>query len=270
MPYYIKGGVLQWHIPFLLKVGFIMGYADIASRYVGIKEGTTGHHAIIDYYNRNIRPLPRNYRVRYTDAWCATFASVILKMGGAVNAPYECSVPRMWALAMTHGQIVKEPAINDLIIYDWGNNGSLDHVGIIAGVTRNTLKVIEGNYSNSVGIRNIKRSSNEIEGFIRVPTAVSQPVTTGDNMDKVVTDVLNGKYGNMPYRKINLERAGYNYSEVQNAVNARLNGSTNLDKVVSDVLKGRYGNGQQRKNNLEKAGYNYDEVQKAVNKKLGV
>lgn len=46
--------------------------------------------------------------------------------------------------------------------------------------------------------------------------------SSSSSLDKVVDDVLAGKYGNGDTRKKKLEAAGYNYSQVQAAVNARL------------------------------------------------
>ncbi len=39
--------------------------------WVGRKEANGTHKEIIDIYNAH-RPLARGYKVRYTDAWCAT------------------------------------------------------------------------------------------------------------------------------------------------------------------------------------------------------
>lgn len=49
--------------------------------------------------------------------------------------------------------------------------------------------------------------------------------TVGNSKDikTVAQEVIAGKWGNGPERKINLENAGYNYTEVQNAVNQILN-----------------------------------------------
>ena len=45
-------------------------------------------------------------------------------------------------------------------------------------------------------------------------------------IDEVAQDVIIGKYGNQPERKINLERDGYNYTEVQGIVNEILSDSS--------------------------------------------
>lgn len=202
-----------------------MNYIECANKYIGTVEGSVNHHAIIDYYNNNIKPLPRGYKVKYTDAWCATFASVIMKMCGAYNAPYECSVIQMYKKAKSHGQIINNPVAGDFVIYDWKNNGTLDHVGIIESVSGNTLKVVEGNYNHAVKTRQVSKKSSEIECFFRVPCAESVNINTNnDNIDKVVNDVIKGKYGNGNLRKQRLSALGYNYAEIQKLVNAKLRG----------------------------------------------
>lgn len=57
---------------------------------------------------------------------------------------------------------------------------------------------------------------------ILLGTSGSSSSSSSSNLNKVVDDVLAGKYGNGDTRRKNLEAAGYNYSEVQAAVNARL------------------------------------------------
>lgn len=79
-----------------------------------------------------------------------------------------------------------------------------------------------------------------------------------------------GDWGNNPERKEALEKAGYNYQEVQDAVNALVNGSTptaskSVQDVAKEVINGDWGNNPDRQKKLEAAGYNYQEVQNAVN-----
>ena len=42
----------------------------------GRREADGSHREIIDIYNR-ITPLPRGYKLQYTDAWCAGFVSAV-------------------------------------------------------------------------------------------------------------------------------------------------------------------------------------------------
>lgn len=193
-----------------------MNYKDFALQFVGVKQGSTKHKQIIDGYNNGVKPLPRSYRVTYTDSWCATFVSYVLLSCGAINAPYECSCYYMNKKATENKQIVKTPKVNDLVIYDWNNNGTLDHVGIITNINGDALTVVEGNKSKQVGIRTISKKSNEIHSYIRVPQ------TTTTNLTQIAKDVIKGKYGNGEERKNKLESMGYNYKEIQTKVNELL------------------------------------------------
>lgn len=202
-----------------------MNYIECAKQYIGTVTGSNVHHAIIDYYNNNIRPLPRGYRVKYSDSWCATFVSVIMKMCGGINPPFECSVQKMYNNAKQRGYLVSVPVAGDFIVYNWNGDNWLDHVGIIESVSGNNYRVIEGNYNNAVRTRQIAKTSKNIAGFFRVPVAESVSIQTNtSNIDRIVNDVIRGKYGNGKQRKINIEKAGYNYAEIQKLVNAKLKG----------------------------------------------
>lgn len=57
----------------------------------------------------------------------------------------------------------------------------------------------------------------EVNKKLGVSTSTKKTVT-----NQVVQDVINGKYGNGTARKKALEKAGYDYDEVQAAVNKAL------------------------------------------------
>ena len=102
-------------------------------------------------------------------------------------------------------------------------------------------------------------------------TPVSTPDLPKKSIDEIAKEVINGKWGNGEDRKNRLEKAGYNYSEVQSTVNNKLsgNGTTpskkSVDEIAKEVIQGKWGNGAERKNRLVQAGYDYSEVQKKVN-----
>ena len=149
-------------------------FSQFALDFVGVKEGSKQHKQIVDGYNI-IKPLPRGYRVTYNDSWCATFVSYVMLMCNAINPPLECSCYYMNKLATKNKQVVKTPKVDDIIMYDWGNNGTLDHVGIIYKIVGNTLYVVEGNKNRQVGTRTIDKSNKEIECFIRVKRENATP-----------------------------------------------------------------------------------------------
>lgn len=95
-------------------------------------------------------------------------------------------------------------------------------------------------------------------------------VTPKKSVQEVAKEVYAGEWGNNPERKEALEKAGYDYQEVQDAVNELVNGSTptpskSVQDVAKEVINGQWGNNPDRQKKLEAAGYNYQEVQNAVN-----
>lgn len=59
------------------------------------------------------------------------------------------------------------PKIGDIVFYDWNVDKSLDHVGVIDTVIGDNIKVIEGNKSDSVSIRQIEYTSGFITKVLR-------------------------------------------------------------------------------------------------------
>lgn len=141
-----------------------MSMSSIASKYIGVVENSSKHHKIIDTYNK-IVPLPRGYKMTYRDSWCAAFVSVIMKKAKVENAPFECSANNMLIKCRKTKRFTKTPKVNDIVFYSWRCNGYCGHVGIISKIDDDVLTVIEGNKSNRVGVRTIKKSSQFIIGY---------------------------------------------------------------------------------------------------------
>lgn len=148
---------------------------QMAQQYAGCKEADGSHKKIIDGYNAH-KPLARGYTVKYTDAWCATFVSfVAIKCGLTDIMPTECGCGAMIELYKGKDRWQENdayrPSPADVIMYDWqdsgvgDNTGYPDHVGIVVSVSGDTIKVIEGNISDSVGYRNIKVNGKNIRGY---------------------------------------------------------------------------------------------------------
>lgn len=148
---------------------------ETAKNYLGCKESDGSHKKIIDLYNSQ-KPLPVGYKVTYSDAWCATFVSAVaVKLGLTDIILPECSCSRMVALYQRAGRWTENDAYvpnpGDIIMYDWQDNGigdntgAPDHVGIVIGVTGNTISVIEGNKNDSVATRSVKVDGRYIRGY---------------------------------------------------------------------------------------------------------
>ena len=163
-----------------------------ARSWIGCKESDGSHKQIIDVYNAD-KPLPRGYKVSYTDAWCATFVTACaIKCGVTDIIPKECSCNKMIELFKGLGCWVENdahlPSPGDLIFYDWDdkgtgdNKGQSDHVGIVESVSGNNVTVIEGNYNDACKRRVLTVNGKYIRGYgvpkyDEVPTPVVAKVS---------------------------------------------------------------------------------------------
>lgn len=147
----------------------------IMEDWVGLKESNGSFKPIIDLYNSH-KPLARGYKMKYTDHWCATTVSAaFIKAGLTDIAPTECSCAKMIELYKGLGRWEEKdshtPAIGDIIMYDWeddgkGDNiGHPDHVGIVSKISGKNITVIEGNKNNAVGKRTLKLNGLYIRGY---------------------------------------------------------------------------------------------------------
>ena len=148
---------------------------DQAKAWLGKKESNGSHKVIIDTYNAH-KPLARGYKVKYTDAWCATFVSAVaIKLGYTSIIPTECGCEPMIDLFKKIGEWVESdsytPKAGDIIFYDWEDSGSgdnkgySDHVGIVEKVSGSTITVIEGNKNNAVERRTLQVNGKYIRGY---------------------------------------------------------------------------------------------------------
>lgn len=185
-----KGGNAMTEAEVRQKVlGFMQGW-------VGLKRADRSHAPIIDTYNGH-KPLPRGYKVTYSDAYCATTVSAAaIKAGFTDIMPVECSCANLISEAQKRGiwqesdAYVPKPA--DEILYDWDdganyaatdNKGHPEHVGMVEKVAGNDITVIEGNMNGGVvGRRTIKVNGRYIRGYITPnyaskATAASKPAS---------------------------------------------------------------------------------------------
>ena len=160
-----------------------------AKEWIGKNEADGSHKEIIDIYNSS-KPLARNYRVKYTDSWCAvTVSSIAIKLGYTDIIPTECSCQKMIELFAKIGCWVENeasvtPEAGWILFYDWEDNGVgdntgwADHVGVVEKVANGKITVIEGNYKNSVKRRSIDVNGKYIRGYGRPAYDVEPKKTT--------------------------------------------------------------------------------------------
>lgn len=178
-----------------------------ARAWLGNKEGSAGHKAIIDLYNSH-KPLARGYKVKYTDAWCATFVSAVsIKLGYTDIIPTECSCIKMIEKFKALGAWIEDesvtPDLGWIPFYDWNDNGkgnntgSPDHVGIVVKVENGNIHVAEGNYGgsnangiDSVGIRVIPINARYLRGY-GVPKYDAETAPKKEEKELTKADVIN-------------------------------------------------------------------------------
>ena len=135
---------------------------------------------------------------------------------------------RGWKVDKTKGQP------GDIIFLN-----SNKHVGLIQKVEDGKYITIEGNKSNKVAQGSYKVTSSTVYGICRPAwseidnvsaPAPSQPAPAPAPFGytaaeiAVAKDVIKGKYGNGQARRLNLQRAGYDYNRIQGLVNKILKG----------------------------------------------
>ena len=192
--------------------------------WVGVKS----HKFIIDNYNKQ-RPLPRNYRVKYDDQWCATGLSsaiILCEMEDIIGTECSCGqfieIFKRKDIWIEDGSIT--PKRGDIILYNWDdgtqpNDGWAEHIGIVIKVYDNKIKVLECNYRGSVGYRTIQVGWGYIRGYAR-PKYEKNLLSN----EAVAKEVIYGLWGNGVERRIALTEAGYDYQQVQSIVNRMLRG----------------------------------------------
>ena len=117
---------------------------NVARQYIGCNENDGTHKQIIDIYN-SYTPLPRGYKVKYTDNWCAVYVSACAIMAGLANIiPIECSCGNMISLAKQMGIWNEDgnitPNVRDIILYDWDKkDGWPEHVSLVEAVSGNQI-----------------------------------------------------------------------------------------------------------------------------------
>ena len=188
-------------------------------------QGEAGHKKVLEVYNAQ-QNLPRGYKLKYSDWWCAATVSAVMLMHG-YDKISECSCYYMIEKAKKAGIWVEDdaykPSCGDIMMYDWqdtgigDNKGVPDHTGIVVDVSGNTIYVREGNKSGTIGNRVMRVNGSNIRGYIVPPYEKDGQIYTEDTpLRVVVDDVIAGHLGNGDTRKNNI------YNIVQGLVNDRL------------------------------------------------
>lgn len=164
-----------------------------ARSWIGLNEADGSHKKIIDTYNSQDK-LPRGYKLKYTDYWCAgTVSALAIACNATDIIPVEVSCTKLIELAKAMGIWVEDESVTPqtgwLCVYDWQDNGkgdnkgNPDHIGIVEVVGGGEFTVIEGNADTNrdgkdgVERRTLKVNGKYIRGFI-APKYDAEPVKT--------------------------------------------------------------------------------------------
>ena len=97
-------------------------------------------------------------------SWCADQSGYI--QSGAIPKFSLCSDGVKWFESKGRFRDASyTPAAGDIIFFDWGNNGTIDHVGIVESVSGGTVNTIEGNSGDKVARRSYSIGSSNIYGY---------------------------------------------------------------------------------------------------------
>jgi uncharacterized protein (TIGR02594 family) len=107
--------------------------------------------------------------------WCAYFVSWLAKGAGApIGAGGNGTgyVPTLEAWGRQQGRWQDfqgaRPQPGDIVVFDWGRDGTADHTGIVENVGADgTIHTIEGNSSDRVQRQSYAASTSAIKGFVR-------------------------------------------------------------------------------------------------------
>ena len=103
--------------------------------------------------------------------WCACFVSWCAEQCGYLESGVIpkfslCSDGVDWFQARGQFQDASYvPAAGDIIFFDWGNDGTIDHVGIVESVTNGVVNTIEGNSGDICARRSYSMGSDSIYGY---------------------------------------------------------------------------------------------------------
>lgn len=160
-----------------------MAYAsvlDCARSQIGVKENPPGSNNVkynTWYYGH---PVSGSWY-----PWCAVFISWCFYQTGIYNRiagvsnKAGCDPYMRWAKAARLWE--QKPKVGALVLFDWDNDGSADHIGIVETIISNSkIITIEGNTSlsndsNGGEVMRRTRYASDILGYIYVDTTAPKP-----------------------------------------------------------------------------------------------
>ena len=166
-----------------------------AKSWLGITEYDNRFIEIVNVYNE-IPGARGPALVSYP--WCAIFVSAVFWKAIKESRFAEMACDAMIAKFQNLGLYSAKgtPSVGDVIFYDWDQNGTSDHVGIVTEVADGAYVIIEGNKSDCVSYRTIYPTYPYVKGFgfasrlnEEKPTESAPSSTVGQQMaDKIIAN----------------------------------------------------------------------------------
>lgn len=161
---------------------------QIASGFLGTREGSPEFRKIIDLYNEKVAKVYGCYRMKYTDPWCAAFVSLCAALAGITDFPFSAACQPMYKWGLSKSRYQKNPGDGWLVLYDWDCDGVADHVGIVEGYDTSKIYTIEGNTSDSCARRIYSRSNGSVMGFVRIDGPDTGDKTEENTVGEIVVN----------------------------------------------------------------------------------
>lgn len=169
----------------------------VMNGWLGYSEANGKFKAIIDLYNTQ-KPLPRGYKMKYTDEWCAATVTAAGIAAGLQDIIFgECSCKEMIELYKAAGRWQERddyvPDIGDIIMYYWKDGKDYattdctadpNHVGFVAARTGTVLTIAEGNKGESVATRPMQINGRYIRGYCLPDYAGKAAEMEDEDMDQ--------------------------------------------------------------------------------------
>ena len=145
-----------------------LGYNESTKNYIVGEDGET-----IYGYSR----YGAWYGAPYGD-WCAMYASFCIRYAGISGMPLDANCPnwirQLAERGLYHDESDYTPEAGDLIFFDWNDDGSSDHVGIVVEVNGEKVKTIEGNSGDTVAYHTYNLSNVTIQGYGSLPRQLTE------------------------------------------------------------------------------------------------
>lgn len=133
-------------------------------KQVGVKEKPNNDVIYNDhYYGGHVNGS--NY------PWCAAFIWDVFRMAGQsqlfLDGGKSAYCPYIENWAKQHNQWISAPPYRagDLVLFDWDNDGTADHIGFVVSWNKNTGTTIEGNAGDMV--QRLTRYADHVKGAYR-------------------------------------------------------------------------------------------------------